>query len=146
VTAGDSTGPQYVLVGIERGQDHDLRRPRPGADGFRCGQPVDLGHPDVHQHHVGGQPIDQRLYAAAVAGLPNHPDVVRAAEHHHQSGPQERIVVHDQDPDHRLLGRLGCSHGGHGNQAASRKSPSTVRPCSSRPSTSAARSVSPINP
>jgi hypothetical protein len=48
-------------------------------------QPVDLRHPDVHEHDLGGKPGDRGRHVVAV-------------EHGVQGAADERVVVHDQPP------------------------------------------------
>ena len=73
-------------------------------------EPVELGHPDVHQH-------DARLQAgrlldglAAVGGLADDVDVGLAGQQHAEAAADHRLVVGDQDPDRhdwsRPTGRL----------------------------------------
>ena len=99
-----------VLVEIERRQDQDAGRPVGGQDPPSGLQPVELGHPDVHEH-------DARLQAgglldglAAVGGLTDDVDVGLAGQEHAEADADHGLVVGHQDPDRhdwsRPTGRL----------------------------------------
>src|SRR5882757_2072080 len=70
----------------------------------------------------------------AVARLADHDDVLGGGEHHPQTGPNERVVVDEQN--------LHC----HGNLAATTKSPLASGPCDSVPPARSTRSRKPISP
>ena len=76
-------------------------------------EPVEPGHPDVHQHDVGPQPRRGLEALAAVGGLADDLDVVAAAEHQRQRRPDERVVVDHEHPDAR------ARHAAHGIQPRS---------------------------
>ena len=73
-----------------------LRDEQPGR-----GDPVELRHADVHEDDVGPVEVDGAEHLAAVGGLADHLEVVRAGEHHPQARAHERVVVDEQDADHR---------------------------------------------
>ena len=95
---------------------------------------VELRHADVHQHDVGPVEVDRAEHLAAVGGLGHHLEARRAGEHHPQAGAHERVIVDEQDADHR------------GRRARRTKAPSGSTPCSSSPPASVTRSASPIRP
>ncbi len=96
--------------------------------------PVELRHADVHEDDVGAVEVDRAEHLAAVGGLAHHLEALRAGEHHPQAGAHERVVVDEQDADHR------------GSRARRTKAPSGSTPDSSSPPASVTRSASPIRP
>ena len=62
---------------------------------------VRAGHPDVHQDDVGALGPGQLDGLVAVDRLADHLDVVRGLEQHAEAGPDQRLVVGEQYPDHR---------------------------------------------
>src|ERR1700683_244924 len=111
-----------------------LRAQQPGG-----GDPVEPGHPDIHQDDGGGVQVDGGQDAAAVAGLADDLDLRGAGQHHRQSGTDQCVVVDDEDADRD-------SHGDPGMVARSTKSPIALVPCRRSPPTSASRSARPIRP
>ena len=97
------TGPQRlvdVLVEVERGQDQD---PRPLVSPVE--QPpgrletVDVRHPDVHQDHVRLRLPGREHGLEPVGSLADDLDVGLGVEDHPEPGPDEGLVVDDQDLD-----------------------------------------------
>jgi hypothetical protein len=64
-----------------------------------------LGHPDVHQDHVGQGFAGLRHRLGPVAGLTDQFDVVLGGEDHFQSPPEQCMVVDDEGADR--IGRCG---------------------------------------
>src|SRR5205085_11542526 len=91
-------------------------------------------HADVHPDHLGPVAVDSPQQLAAVRGLGDHVEVRGAGEHDPQAGAHERVVVGEQDADHR------------GSLARRTNAPSGSTPCSSVPPASETRSASPIRP
>jgi hypothetical protein len=93
-----------VGIVIEGGQDQyacaDLRRGKQTARGL---DPVEAGHPDVHDEHVWLEP--QRLLdgLTPVGCLSDHLDVVLALEDRPKAAAHERLVVNKQHADHRAV-------------------------------------------
>ena len=75
------------------------RRVVRGDDPLRRGQPVEVRHPDVHQHHVGMQLGHEPDRLEAVVGLTHDLQVVLEVEDRSEAGPQQLLVVGDQDSD-----------------------------------------------
>src|SRR3954447_21334152 len=125
---------QDELVGVEGREDDDGGRV--GLRGEQAGgsDSVELRHADVHEDDVGAVEVDRAEHLAAVRGLGDHVEVLGAGEHDPQAGAHERVVVDEQDADHR--GRL----------ARRTYAPSGSTPCSSVPPASETRSASPIRP
>ena len=95
--------PHDVGVGVVGGQDQHGRAVRaPREAGRRLGAVHDR-HPQVHEHHVGPQPAAQHHRLGAVGGLADHLEVALLAEHGHQAGPHDGVVVDDEQPDHRVI-------------------------------------------
>ena len=71
-----------VLVELERREDDDADRRQPLVRGDRAsgGETVEDGHADVHEHHVGHEPLRQLHRRFAVVGLPDDLDVVLGVE------------------------------------------------------------------
>ena len=62
-------------------------------------EPVELGHPDVHQHHVGAAPAYDVDRSAPVGRLADHGDVGLGLEDHAEAGAQQPLVVRQHDGD-----------------------------------------------
>ncbi len=93
-------GPQYLVVGVEGGEDDDLRGVLAGPQPFGGGEAVHRRHPDVHEHDVRAGAADERLDLAAVGGLADDLDVVGAAHHEGQARPYQGVVVDEEQSDH----------------------------------------------
>ena len=88
-----------------------------GGSGWRAQQPgggdaVELGHADVHEHDVGAVAVDGAEHAAAVVGLADDLDALRAGQHHPQPRAHERVVVDEQDADTALTRATAGSRAG----------------------------------
>ena len=68
-----------------------------GPDGAH---PVQGGHAQVDQGHVGPDPGDQGQGLQAVAGLADHLQVRLGGDHAAQPVAHHRMVVGDEQPDH----------------------------------------------
>ncbi len=90
-----------VLVEVEGREHQDAhgllagrgQQPPRGLD------PVQLGHPDVHQHDVGPQLARLVDGLEPVAGLADDLEIVLGVEDHAEAGAHERLVVGDQQAD-----------------------------------------------
>lgn len=91
--------PAIVLVGVEGGEQDHLRGVGAAAQAFRGGEAVHRGHPDVHQDDVRAGALDEFPDLGAVGGLADDLDVVRAAHHQGQTGPDQRVVVDEEQSD-----------------------------------------------
>ena len=89
-----------VLVEVERGQDQD---PRPLVAAVeqpaRRLEAVDVRHPDVHQDHVRLGLAGGEHGLEPVGSLADDLDVGLGVEDHPEPGPDEGLVVDDQDLD-----------------------------------------------
>jgi hypothetical protein len=90
-----------VVVLLESRQDQ-----HPGCGSYPCqhiggADPVQVGHANIHQHHIRGQPA--RLFDGLAPGsrLANDLDVGVGGEQFDQPGAHQAVVVGDQDPRHR---------------------------------------------
>ena len=63
-------------------------------------QPVDAGHADVHQHHVGPQLDGEGRRPPRRARLADDLDVVLGVEQGLEAGAHEHLVVGDHHADH----------------------------------------------
>jgi hypothetical protein len=149
-----------VLVGLERGQDDDLGPAEAviGRDQPGRGEAVGARHPDVHQDDGRALGPGQRDRLLAVDRLAHYLDVVRRLEQHPEAGPDQRLVVGQQHPDHRgparpdSAGRPASAGSAprprlsSGSRAVTRKPPSGRGPASTVPPAAAARSRMPRNP
>ena len=71
--------------------------PRAFADALRHLVAIELGQPDIEQHHVREEPFrcrDRGLAIVRGTGLMAHD-----REHHREAQRRVVIVVHDQDPE-----------------------------------------------
>ncbi len=91
--------PPDVLVGVEGGEQDDLRRVLSCSQSLSGGQSVELRHPDVHQYDIGPVLVDRGNDLGTVADSADDRQVVKLAEHHRQSSPHESVIVHDEHPD-----------------------------------------------
>ena len=81
---------------------------RVGEDPLGRRQAVELGHADVHQHHVRAPAGDDVDRGIAVARLADDGDVGLGVEDHAKAGAQQPLVVGDDDRDRaqrRVLAR-----------------------------------------
>ncbi len=115
-----------VLVHVEGGEHHDLRR---GA--LRLEEParrldaVHLGHAHVHQDDIRRHALRLGQRLASVLSLPHHLDVRFRLEDHAKARAHQRLVVDDQDSE---------THAGTtGSLARSRNPPSGRGPASNSP-------------
>ena len=67
------------------------------------GEPVELRHPDVHQHDLGLRECRLTDRLVAVLGLGDDLDVTLGLQDHPEAGAHELLVVGDEDPDHPLI-------------------------------------------
>jgi hypothetical protein len=125
-----------VLVVIERGQHDDAHAAQRRVGGDRLGglQAVEAGHADVHQHDVGDEAARRVGRLVAVGGLADHLDAVLRGQQRPKARAHERLVVGEQDADHR------------GSLARTRNPPRAPGPVMSSPSSAAARSRMPFSP
>ena len=89
---------EHVVVGVERRQ-HDHPRGL-GARVQLAGrlEAAEVRHADVHQHHVGGQPVGELHPLAPVAGLADDLEVLLAAQHQCQGRADQGVVVDHEHP------------------------------------------------
>ena len=146
-----------VLVLVEGGHDQDpgqriLAAVEDDLGGF---QPVHDRHPDIHQHDVGPQSAGLAHRLDAVRGLADDVQVGRGFDQDPEPGPDEGLVVGDQDPDLARAGaRRDCSQrsGAHerrpsaGSRATTANPPSGRGPRRGPPPSIAARSRMPASP
>jgi hypothetical protein len=93
-----------VLVEIDGREDEDARggfhrREAPGRL-----EPVDVGHPDVHQRDVGCKAPDGGDGLLAVGSFVEVLDVRLLVEQRAKAGPDHRLIVGDDDADGHALG------------------------------------------
>ena len=77
-----------------------------GGDRRGRRDPVQAGHADVHQHHVGLQGGRHADPGRAVRGLAGHLDVGLGLQDQPESHPEQGLIVHEQDPDHAARRRV----------------------------------------
>ncbi len=63
-------------------------------------QAVAVGHPDVHQHHIGAQRLHLRNHVGTRAGLAHHLEVGLGFEQASEAPTDQLLVVGDHHPDH----------------------------------------------
>src|SRR5690606_13607468 len=85
------------------------------------GQPVHPGHLDVHEYHVGPQVCGEGHGGSAVTRLADHLDVRLRPENDPEPGPDQVLVVGEEDPDRPAggPGRVGPDLRAHHDTAAS---------------------------
>ena len=89
----------YVFVKVERGEDHHANAGggRVGQDQARRLDAVEVGHADVHQDDIGGEPFrpDDRL--GAIGRLAHHLHTRLPFQDQPESAPDQLLVIGDQD-------------------------------------------------
>ena len=90
-----------VLVVVEGGEDEHVDAREVGVGGDLAGraQPVDAGHPDVHQHHVGVGLAGQVDRGGSVGGLTDHDHAGLGVDEYPEAAPHECFVVGDEHAD-----------------------------------------------
>ena len=96
--AGLDRGGDAVLVDEAREGD-DLDRGVPGLDLGRGGDPVHLGHQQVHDHDVRCQFGGRRQRRQPVGRLADDLEVVVERQEVAHAATDHRVVVDEQDPD-----------------------------------------------
>lgn len=94
-------GGQDVLVGVEGREHRHGGALRQGRDDAQQGQPVDLGHSDVEQQHIGSLRLDHIERFDAGRGA-DDADVVGGVQDHREPSANEGLVVDDHDTDHGI--------------------------------------------
>ncbi len=146
-----------VLVLVEGGEDDDAGGRRTGGDPAGGLDAVEHGHPDVHHHDVGAQFLGEADGLGAVPGLADHLQVLGLGDDHLQGGPDEGLVVGEEDADGRDGGDggdggRGRGRAGHradpvsGRRAVTRKPPSGRGAAVKSPCSRATRSRRPTSP
>ena len=131
-----------VVIEIERGQHDDPYPGELGIAGDPSGglEPVESGHPDVHEEDVRPHASRDVDGVGAVVGFADQFEVVGVADHRGEPGADERLVVGDGDRD------------GHdstvpsGRRALTWNPPLGAGPAMSSPPWTAARSRMPTRP
>ena len=97
------TGPQRVsdpgLVG-EGGEDDHATVGLVTEEFEGGGNSVHHRHREVHQHHIWPQLGSQLEGPATVLGLPHHAQIVGAVDQCGQTGPNQEMVVDEENGDH----------------------------------------------
>ena len=90
-----------VLVVVEGGEDEHVDVGEVGVGGDLVGgaQPVDAGHPDVHEHDVGVGLPGQLHRGGSVAGFADHDHAGLGVDEHPEAAPDEGLVVGDEHAD-----------------------------------------------
>src|SRR6478736_4305641 len=133
-------GGEHAVAGVdELDRADDFRRrgvlqEEAGCSGLQRAQDELVGVEGREDDDGGPVQVDRAEHLAAVRGFGDHVDVRGAGEHDPQAGAHERVVVDEQDADHR--GRL----------ARRTNAPPGSTPCSSVPPASETRSARPIRP
>jgi hypothetical protein len=104
-----------ILIGVEGGDHYDGDRVADLWPGEEPGglDAVDIGHPDVKQADVWAQRTSESIGFSSVGGLADDLDVGLAAEYCRQSGPDNALIVSEQDSNRHsavpLRGRVACT-------------------------------------
>jgi len=136
-------GPQRavdVVVLVERGEHEHPGVRTGGGDQPGCLDAVHARHADVHDDHVGAGVPGEPYRLGSGSGLAGHVDIGSPLDQPAQSGPDERLVVGEDDLDDHRTGA------GTGSRAATRKPPPGCGPAEKSPPSSAARSRMPVIP
>ena len=87
---------------VERGADDQhlaLRRRIEVAQAVEHLEAVEVGHPQVEQHHVGPQPLDRVERRLAAVGLAEELEAAVDADRAAHAAPEHGTVIDDQDAD-----------------------------------------------
>ena len=115
----------YRSLLLESGERHDLER---GMQGFQAARGLDavhLWHPDVHQHDVGRQLVDELDRLDAVRGLADDLEVF-AAQQGGERTTEAVVVVHDEDTHATGQGKGARGHGGRVRRPTASRYPTDV--------------------
>src|SRR5262249_9004742 len=138
-------GPQRledVLVDLERGEDEDVYAGEVliGGDESRRGEPVEVGHPDVHQYDVGAR-LPGKLHRLPAGGrLADHLEIGCRVDEYRETLAYQRLVVGEEYPDGHAVPP------GTGRVASTRNPPPGRGPARNPPPTAATRSRIPVMP
>jgi hypothetical protein len=91
-----------VLVEVEGGEDEDACGAVIVQKAARGLEPVEFGHADVHEDHVGCELAGACEGLESVGRLADDLDVLLGFEDHPKAAAHERLVVGDEHPDHGL--------------------------------------------
>ena len=132
----------HVVVEVEGGEHDDPRAGEVRVAGDPPGglEPVESGHADVHQEHVGPGRLGDGDGVVAVVGFADEFEVVGVADHRGEAGAHERLVVGDGDADGHVDAGLT------GRRALTTNPPWGSGPAVSSPPWTAARSRMPTRP
>ena len=101
--AGRARGAGCLLdLLVERGADDQhlaLRRRIEVVQAVEHLEAVDVGHPQVEQHHVGPQPLDGVDRRLAAVGLTDELEAAVEPDRAAHAAPEDATVVDDQDAD-----------------------------------------------
>ena len=128
-----------MLVEVERREDDHPGVARRRTDATGRLEAVHAWHPDVHEHDVRAERLDQGERLGPVVGLADDGDVRLGVEDHPQPGADELLVVDEQHPDH--VGPLS-----NGSRACTENPPPGRGPVCRLPPYSATRSRMPTSP
>ena len=106
------------------------------GDLSRRGEPVDVGHADVHQHDVGPLAAGELDRLGAVGRLADDLDVVLGVEQGPEPAAYEHLIVGEEDLDHWRPFQV----------ATTSKPPSRRGPVHSSPPVDSTRSRMPTRP
>jgi len=102
-----ASGRDHTKTHNQRRSHHRLRRAVGREDAPGRLEPVELGHADVHEHDVGLKRPRLLERFTAVRSLADHLDVLLRFQDHAKAAAQKRLVVGDEDADHRSLTATG---------------------------------------
>ena len=97
-----------LLLGDREHDDGDIRLGL--ADPAGGLQPSHPGHPDVHEHELGQEGVDEGDRLRAIRGLPDHL-VAPGVEQGGHAVAEEGVVVRDEDPHHEATAAAGDAIG-----------------------------------
>ncbi len=125
-----------MVVVAERGEHQHPGGRALGQDPAGRADPVHAGHAQVHHHHVGREPGGQRDRLPAVARLADHLEVGLGVAEHPQAGPDQLLVVDEQDADHAAAP----------GSTVRTSQPAPAGPAVSTPPSTSTRSRMPVSP
>jgi hypothetical protein len=98
---------EHVVVLLEGGEDQNSRGRHVARQLAGRGDPVEVGHADVHEHDVGAEPPGSLDGLAPGGRLTDDLDRRIAREELDEPGPHEIVIVGDEHPCHVCGPRYG---------------------------------------
>jgi len=115
-------------------QEHHGQARVPPVDQLHRLDPRQVGHGDVHHHHVGLELVGRATGGDAAGGLADHLDPIGPRQRAHQGPAEDGVIVDDQDADrHGPSSSGGTGKAGRDRRTAARCAASLIGVISTTP-------------